>query len=90
MKLDVTKLKEIDNELTFAVTYRNMVNYAILIVGFYMLFAPYYDPYILAMSQGFGIVIVCMAFRWVATQIRENLDTIECNKLIGDDQVTPP
>ena len=84
MDIDVKKLKEFDNELTFAVTYRNMVNFAILVVGFYCLFAPYYDPYILAMSQSVGIVVVCMAFRWIATQVRENLDTIECSKLIGD------
>lgn len=82
MNIDVKKLKEIDNELTFAVTYRNMVNYAILVVGFYCLLAWYHDPYILAISQGVGIIIVCMALRWISTQVRENLDTIECGKLI--------
>jgi len=84
MNIDVKRLKEIDNDLTFAVTYRNMVNYTILVVGFYMLFAVYSDVYILAFSNGIGLVIVCMGFRWTSTQIRENLDTIECNKLIGD------
>ena len=78
--IDIRKFKKIDNELNYAFLYRNMYNYAVIVLALWYLFTVPAE----AVTQALGVVLLVMGFKWLLTQTRENLDTIAINKTLSE------
>lgn len=69
------KYVKIDNRLTYIVGYRNLYNFAVLMIACMSVWfgdslgTPYY--YMLAM------ILFVLGFRWTLVQIRENIDATD-------------
>ena len=75
--LNAKKVKEIDNKLTFAIGYRNLLNIVVIATGFIMAeVLPGTEPFKLA-----GLVLFVMGLMAFATQLRDNIDAMSVEDL---------
>lgn len=81
MKIDIKKIKKIDNELTYVVAHRNMYHYAVIVLALWYLFMVTASE----IQQATGIILIVLGFKWTLWQVRENLDTITISKQCFDE-----
>ena len=75
--LTAKKVKEIDNKLTFAIGYRNLLNIVVIAVGFVM-------AEVLPGTESFkltGLVIFVLGASAFFTQLRDNLDAMAVEEI---------
>jgi hypothetical protein len=76
------KYVKIDNRLTYIVGYRNLYNFAVLMVACMSVWfgdslgSPYY--YLLAM------ILFVLGFKWVLVQVRENIDASDVTDTLAE------
>ncbi len=85
MNFDTKKFKEVDNRLTYIIGYRNLYNFVVLFIAGWLLFVtPNEIPSSIQPTVYIGaLVIIVLGFKWLLTQIRENIDATDVGDILS-------